>query len=37
MEKLSIMPTIRFQQLPQSEPSLRGNELKYVSEAIKSG
>ena len=27
----------RFQQLPQSEPSLRGNELKYVSEAIKSG
>ena len=27
----------RFQQLPQSEPSLGGNELKYVSEAIKSG
>ena len=27
----------RFQQLPQAEPSLIGNELKYVSEAIKSG
>lgn len=27
----------RFRQLPQSEPSLIGNELKYVSEAIKSG
>ncbi len=27
----------RFRQLPQSEPSFRGNELKYVSEAIKSG
>jgi len=27
----------RFQQLPQAEPSLMGNELKYVSEAIKSG
>lgn len=27
----------RFRQLPQSEPSLRGNELKYVSDAIKSG
>jgi perosamine synthetase len=27
----------RFRQLPQSEPSFKGNELKYVSEAIKSG
>ena len=27
----------RFRQLPQSEPSLTGNELKYVTEAIKSG
>ncbi len=27
----------RFEQLPQSEPSLRGNELKYVTDAIKSG
>jgi perosamine synthetase len=27
----------RFRQLPQSEPSLSGNELKYVTEAIKSG
>jgi len=27
----------RFRQLPQAEPSFKGNELKYVSEAIKSG
>ncbi len=27
----------RFRQLPQSEPLLQGNELKYVSDAIKSG
>ena len=27
----------RFRQIPQSEPSLNGNELKYLSDCIKSG
>ncbi len=27
----------RFRQIPQSEPLLKGNELKYITESIKSG